>query len=293
MSCSDIEDAIAKVENTANDNAAQIKDLEGKIAALQTALATAQADAAAAKAEANAAKQAAATAKAEAIEAALAEIAKVQGDVDAVEAAIAAVEAKLALKADVATVEQIQKTLEIYAGLGIEDKAEAEAVAALLAKIEAGEFATAESVADLVAQVKAINTKLAAVTNIVAALANQIQSVVYVPETLKGTAQANGYYLPAANAKDDKYTDLLVKMTYEVSPKALATAVTAENAVFATVPVKAAAAEYFAVEVVDASEETGRVVVYAHIPVNAKSAAYNALTDEDSETNVALALTTH
>ena len=291
VSCSDIEDAIAKVENTANDNAAQIKDLEGKIAALQTALATAQADAAAAKAAADKAAQAAATAKAEAIEAALAEIAKVQGDVDAVEAAIAAVEAKLALKADVATVEQIQKTLEIYAGLGIEDKAEAEAVAALLAKIEAGEFATAESVADLVAQVKAINTKLAAVTNIVAALANQIQSVVYVPETLAGTAEASGYVLPAADPTKSKYTDLLVKMTYEVSPKALATAVTAENTVFATVPVKAAAAEYFAVEVVEASEETGRVVVYAHIPVNAKSAAYNALTDDKTETNVALALT--
>ena len=88
MSCSDIENAIAKVEGTATENAAQIKDLEGKIAALQTALATAQADAAAAKAEANAAKQAAATAKAEAIEAALAEIAKVQDDVDAANAEI-------------------------------------------------------------------------------------------------------------------------------------------------------------------------------------------------------------
>ena len=84
VSCSDIEDAIAKVENTANDNAAQIKDLEGKVAALQTALATAQADAAAAKAAADKAAQAAATAKAEAIEAALAEIAKVQGDVDGI-----------------------------------------------------------------------------------------------------------------------------------------------------------------------------------------------------------------
>ena len=289
VSCSDIEDAIAKVENTANDNAAQIKDLEGKVAALQTALATAQADAAAAKAAADKAAQAAATAKVEAIEAALAEIAKVQGDVDAVEAAIAAVEAKLALKADVATVEQIQKTLEIYAGLGIEDKAEAEAVAALLAKIEAGEFATAESVADLVAQVKAINEKLASVMTLFQAFANQIQSITYVPESLSAYPEAKGYTFGSGDST--VYTDLIVKMTYDVTPKAAAAAVTSETAVFSTVPVtKAAAAEYFKAQVVSADAETGRVVAYAHIPKNSKSAAYVALTDEDKNSNSTVAI---
>ena len=289
VSCSDIEDAIAKVESTANNNAEQIKDLESKVAALQTALATAQADAAAAKAAADKAAQAAATAKAEAIEAALAEIAKVQGDVEAVEAAIAAVEAKLALKADVATVEQIQKTLEIYAGLGIEDKAEAEAVAALLAKIEAGEFATAESVADLVAQVKAINEKLASVMTLFQAFANQIQSITYVPESLSAYPVAKGYTFGSGNST--VYTDLIVKMTYDVTPKAAAAAVTSETAVFSTVPVtKAAAAEYFKAQVVSADAETGRVVAYAHIPKNSKSAAYVALTDKDEKSNSTVAI---
>ena len=88
VSCSDIEESIAAVDEATKDNAASIKDLESKIAALQTALQTAQSEAAAAKAEANAAKQAAATAKAEAIAAALAEIEKVNGDVDAVNAEI-------------------------------------------------------------------------------------------------------------------------------------------------------------------------------------------------------------
>ena len=134
MSCSDIEDAIAKVENTANDNAAQIKDLEGKIAALQTALATAQADAAAAKAEANAAKQAAATAKAEAIEAALAEIAKVQDDVDAANAEIKKINDALAGYATKEAVELLENTVKEYKALTDEN---ATAIAEVEAAIKA------------------------------------------------------------------------------------------------------------------------------------------------------------
>ena len=270
VSCSDIEDAIAKVENTANDNAEQIETLKGTLATLQTALAAAQADAAAAKTAADKATQAAAQAQVEAIAAAKDIVEKAiadlqnahKTDIDAVNKAIADLEAKLALKADVATVEQIQKTLEIYAGLGIEDKAEAEAVAALLAKIEAGEFATAESVATLVEEVKAINEKLAKITKIINALANQIQSIVYVPETADCQIHASGFSYAAGTTTVDK---VLVAATYEVKPAELASAITAENAKLTTVPVKAAAAETFDLVSVEADETTGRVVVYANI----------------------------
>ena len=115
VSCSDIEDAIAKVENTANDNAEQIETLKGTLATLQTALAAAQADAAAAKTAADKATQAAAQAQVEAIAAAKDIVEKAiadlqnahKTDIDAVNKAIADLEAKLALKADLATVEQI------------------------------------------------------------------------------------------------------------------------------------------------------------------------------------------
>ena len=287
VSCSDIEDAIAKVENTANDNAEQIETLKGTLATLQTALAAAQADAAAAKTAADKATQAAAQAQVEAIAAAKDIVEKAiadlqnahKTDIDAVNKAIADLEAKLALKADVATVEQIQKTLEIYAGLGIEDKAEAEAVAALLAKIEAGEFATAESVATLVEEVKAINEKLAKITKIVEALANQIQSITYVPENIAGTIAAYEYVTPKTATTDVK--SLIIKAEYEVSPKNLASKVT--NVKFATVDTKAAAAEYFDAEVASANDETGRIVVYGYIPQPASatdegSTAYQNLT---------------
>ncbi len=297
VSCSDIEDAIAKVEGTANDNAEQIESLKSTLATLQTALAAAQSEAAAAKTAADKATQAAAQAQVDAIAAAKDMVEKAiadlqnahKTDIDAVNAAIKDLEAKLALKADVATVEQIQKTLEIYAGLGIEDKAEAEAVAALLAKIEAGEFATAESVAALVAEVKAINEKLVSVMTLFQAFANQIQSITYVPESLSAYPVAKGYTFGSGNST--VYTDLIVKMTYDVTPKAAAAAVTSETAVFSTVPVtKAAAAEYFKAQVVSADPETGRVVVYAHIPKNNKSAAYNALTDKDANANTTVAV---
>ncbi|MBO5471572.1 MAG: hypothetical protein J5976_03925, partial [Bacteroidales bacterium] len=148
-----------------------------------------------------------------------------------------------------------------------------------------------EQFEDVMASVKAVNEALVAVGNVLSALTNQIQSVVYVPETLDGLATAQGYTFGSGNST--KYTDLLVKMTYEVSPKGLASAITSENAAFSTVPVtKADAAEYFKAQVLSADPATGRVVVYAHIPKNDKSAAYKALTDNknNDDTTVALAL---
>ena len=359
MSCSDLENELAQVEGTANDNAAAIESLNSELAALKTALSAAQADADAAMAAAKAAQQAGDAAKAEAeaakaaAEQAKAEaIAAVMAEVEAIQTAIAQnVEAITNLSgsvnANAVEIEALQEEIKalqtaaaehVYAitnlngsienhEMAIEDlKTELSVLKNTLANYEKNlkdlgllteEFkediaqltyavtnlTTAvetntndidglkEQFEDVVASVKAVNEALVAVGNVLSALTNQIQSVVYVPETLNGLATAQGYTFGSGNST--KYTDLLVKMTYEVSPKGLASAITSENAAFSTVPVtKAAEAEYFKAQVLSADAATGRVVVYAHIPKNDKSAAYKALTDNknNDDTTVALAL---
>ena len=284
VSCSDIEDAIAKVENTANDNAAQIKDLEGKIAALQTALATAQADAAAAKAEANAAKQAAATARAEAIEAALAEIAKVQDDVDAANAEIKKINDALAGKATKEAVELLENTVKEYKALTDENaKAISEVEAAIKALKDGG--VTAEKFAEVVAQMKAIDEAL---VNFVKAMANQIQSITYVPEKANGEIASSHFSYGSGAAASNV---IAFTATYDVRPANLASTITVDNAEFKGVPVtKAEAAESIEVMKVEADDATGRVVVYGTIAKAQK--AYTALTGATSQVAVALNVNT-
>ena len=289
VSCSDIEDAIAKVENTANDNAAQIKDLEGKIAALQTALATAQADAAAAKAEANAAKQAAATARAEAIEAALAEIAKVQDDVDAANAEIKKINDALAGKATVEAVELLENTVKEYKALTDENAEAIEAIEAELAALkEAG--VTAENFAKVVADMKKINEDLVNFVKAIANIANRIQSITFVPEYSAVGRGGDfifpfGYSVPQKGKTERNYTPVMFKATYEVSPKELAENITSDMVYFSTVATKAADAEYFEAMVADADNETGRIVVYGYVPyaesISESTAAFAVMTDND------------
>ena len=218
VSCSDIEDAIAKVENTANDNAAQIKDLEGKIAALQTALATAQADAAAAKAEANAAKQAAATARAEAIEAALAEIAKVQDDVDAANAEIKKINDALAGYATKEAVELLENTVKEYKALTDKNAEAIEAIEAELAALkEAG--VTAENFAKVVADMKKINEDLVNFVKAIANIANRIQSITFVPEYSAVGRGGDfifpfGYSVPQKGKTERNYTPVMFNSCY-------------------------------------------------------------------------------
>ena len=359
MSCSDLENELAQVEGTANDNAAAIESLNSELAALKTALSAAQADADAAMAAAKAAKEAGDAAKAEAeaakaaAEQAKAEaIAAVMAEVEAIQTAIAQnVEAITNLSgsvnANAVEIEALQEEIKalqtaaaehVYAitnlngsienhEMAIEDlKTELSVLQNTLANFEKNlkelnlfheqyktdiqginyaitNLTTAvetnsadiqgliEQFEEVMASVKAVNEALVAVGNVLSALTNQIQSVVYVPETLDGLATAQGYTFGSGNST--KYTDLLVKMTYEVSPKGLASAITSENAAFSTVPVtKADEAEYFKAQVLSADAATGRVVVYAHIPKNDKSAAYKALTDDknNDDTTVALAL---
>ena len=343
VSCSDIEESIAAVDEATKNNAASIKDLEGKIAALQTALQTAQSEAAAAKAEANAAKQAAATAKAEAIAAALAEIEKVNGDVDAVNAEIKKINDALAGCATKEAVELLQATIDEYKAITDENAEAIEAALAEIAKVqddvdaanaeikkindalagyatkEAVELlentvkeykaltdenataiaeveaaikalkdggVTAEKFAEVVAQMKAIDEAL---VNFVKAMANQIQSITYVPENVAGTIASSNFAYGTTAATSSNVIAFVA--TYDVRPANLASTITVDNAEFKGVPVtKAAAAEAIKVMKVEADDATGRVVVYGAI---AKAqTAYTALTSADKQVAVALNVNT-
>ena len=257
VSCSDIEDAIAKVETSANANAADIEALQSEVAALKTALATAQADAAAAKEAANAAKEAAATAKAEAIAAALAEIEKVNGDVKKMQDAIDTINAALEGKADMATVKLLQDTMDKYSALTDENAKAVEAIKAQLAALEAAGV-TAENFAKVVADMKKID---AALVSFAQAVAGQIQSIVYVPVSTENELTATRYTLGTGGAA----TNFIIPATFEVKPAALAATLTSENTFFTSVDVvtKAAAAQVVPVQILNADPETGRVDLIA------------------------------
>ena len=131
-----------------------------------------------------------------------------------------------------------------------------------------------------------INEALSVYTTILEAFAKQIQSVVYVPENTDGTVTASSYVL-------GRYaSDILVKLTYEVTPNELAAKVTSDKVYFNAVPVtstKAAAAEVVKAEVVKTDANTGRVEVYARINASNK-ATYAALTDATKNQDIQLSL---
>lgn len=112
------------------------------------------------------------------------------------------------------------------------------------------------------ADIEAINEALSVYNTVLRGLADQIQSVVWVPEL---NVVAQGYAL------DKFHSDILVPLTYEVSPKELATKVTSDKVWFNTVEVKAAPAELVYAEVASADANTGRVVVYARIKASNKA----------------------
>ena len=139
-------------------------------------------------------------------------------------------------------------------------------------------------VEEINASVTEIDEYLAVVGDFLEALAKQIQSVVYVPENTAGTTVASSYVLGQYKS------DVLVKLTYEVTPNELAAKVTTDKVYFNAVPVtKAEAAEVIAAEVVKTDANTGRVEVYARVkPAN--KATYAALTDLTKNQNVQLSL---
>ena len=257
VSCSDIEESIAAVDEATKNNADAVEALKSEVAALKTALATAQADAAAAKAEANAAKQAAATAKAEAIAAALAEIEKVNGDVDAMQAAIDSINAALTGKADKATVELLQATIDEYKALidanGAATTANAAAIAALEEALAAlGENVDPEQFAEVVAKMEAIDAALIA-------FQSRIQSIAYVPQQMDADSAV-------VFKVGKKYSDYIVKAAYQVSPVSAAAELENAEVFVKGIAVKAEAPAKFETKVLSVDEKTGMVEVLAYIP---------------------------
>ena len=137
------------------------------------------------------------------------------------------------------------------------------------------------------ADITEINESLSILNTLIEAFGKQIQSVVYVPENTNGTTVASSYVLGQYKS------DVLVKLTYEVTPNELATEVTTDKVYFKAVPVtKAEAAEVIAAEVVDTDANTGRVVVYARVkPAN--KATYKALTEGAKNVQLSLNIAEH
>ena len=331
VSCSDLENELAQVEGTANDNAAAIESLNSELAALKTALSAAQADADAAmaaakaaqqagdaaKAEAEAAKAAAEQAKAEAIAAVMAEVEAIQtaiaqnveaitnlsgsvnanaveiealqeeikalqtaaaehvyaitnlnGSIENHEMAIEDLETELSvLQNTLANYEKNLKDLGLLTDDFKEDIAQLTyAVTNLTTAVETNTNeidGLKEQFEDVVAQVKTLNDSLIAIYDILGVLANQIQSVTFVPEYDTDIVYANVFTVGGTT------TNFIATATYEVRPAKLAESLTSENLSFACVDVKetkaAAAPEYYKAQLLDADASTGRIVVRALI----------------------------
>ncbi|MBQ6878574.1 MAG: hypothetical protein IJN52_00025 [Bacteroidales bacterium] len=116
-------------------------------------------------------------------------------------------------------------------------------------------------------------------------IANQIQSVVYVPTS--DNIPSMSYYLGATTLK--KYeSPLMIMATYEVSPKALVETLEDVNVGFATVATKVAGAEYFGAKIIDRDATTGRMIVVGYITKG--SDAYKVLTGANTQNGVSFNL---
>lgn len=111
-------------------------------------------------------------------------------------------------------------------------------------------------------------------------IANQIQSVVYVPTS--DYIPAMSYYLGATTLTSKKYeSPLMIMATYEVSPSALVETLEDSNVGFTTVATKVAGAEYFGAKIIDRDATTGRMIVVGYITKGTD--AYAALTARTSD----------
>jgi len=118
-------------------------------------------------------------------------------------------------------------------------------------------------------------------------IANQIQSVVYVPTS--DNIPSMSYYLGATTLTTKKYeSPLMIMATYEVSPKALVETLEDVNVGFATVATKVAGAEYFGAKIIDRDATTGRMIVVGYITKG--SDAYKVLTGANTQNGVSFNL---
>ena len=289
--------ALREAQADADAAMAEAKSARTEAAAATAAAASAKAEAVAeAKAQVDALKSGVDAAlaskvdKAE-VEALLSEaeiqLATIAGRLDAIDVDLKAVKDALALKADKAALDALAAKVDVniaalenydrlLSDLALADKANEDAIAAVVADLTALQAAVAEAAAagaanaaavtDLQAKlqksegdINTINNRLTQFFNAIRTLINQIQSLVYVPETLEGYMTAQGYSL------GDEKSEIFVKATYEITPSHLAMDVFSENTFFRAVEVKAGKAETFAAEVVYTDYETGRIEVLARI----------------------------
>ena len=287
-----LEAEIATLETALQNAKAEAADAAAKAkAAADEAQKTGDAAAKAAKDAAAAA--AAAQASADALEAQLAEAQKTlqaaldgkadKADVEAAVKEIEALKAALEGKADKTDVEALKKQIEVIEealknfdtllnDLKLKDAelAEAisynlEAITNLKGQLDAQDMRVEDletAVAKLVADVKTVNEGLVAIYDILGALANQIQSITFVPEFDKDVFYAQRYNVGTST------TNFVAAATFEVRPAKLASSITSENICFTSVDVQtkaASEAERFAAQVLNADPNTGRVDVVAII----------------------------
>ncbi len=118
----------------------------------------------------------------------------------------------------------------------------------------------------------AINENLNTVKSMINDLANQIQSVAFVPVNGENAIDVYSPFVGEAAETDGKF----VVATYEVSPKGTVAGLQDNENVrlqFSTVETKVAAAEYFDANIIEIDAITGRMVVMGVLPVNAKPEA--------------------
>ncbi len=129
------------------------------------------------------------------------------------------------------------------------------------------------------AKIKAYDNALSVYNTLIEALASQIQSIVFVPESnysaYNKTVNSYAYTLGAYGAQGTYKAPATIKATFEVSPKALVEKITDQNVYFTTVPFKTVPADVFDAEIVSKDATTGRIEVRGFI--NPTSDTYKAL----------------
>ena len=130
--------------------------------------------------------------------------------------------------------------------------------------------------------VEQVNANLSIYSTIIGDLANRIQSITFVPETVTAAREKRIYPLQytLGQGNDMVKSPFMIRATYEISPKGLVNTIADENLFFSTVELKAAAAEYLQAKVVERDGTTGRMVVVGYLPEN--SDAYKLLNNGKS-----------
>lgn len=178
----------------------------------------------------------------------------------------------IALQTDMADVKEALKALKEASAKHVTADDVKEAVKTAVAEAIANDGVISAEIAKAVkAATDKLQAQIDAIKNVVKNLTEQIQSIVYVPETKDGKMSAAIYKLGK-----DFSTPVMIRATYEITPRELVSSISASNLCASSVAVKAAPAEVFPVRIMNADPATGRLDVRIDVP--AESVAYKVLT---------------